>query len=205
MAESDESLLALASDGDADALSALLERYGPQVRAELHIGRRWQPALSADDVMQTSYMEAFLRIGDFTPFGKGAFYRWLKQIAENNLRDAIKELERAKRPQLHRRIKAPPGDDSFAVLYDLLAGTTSTPSRRAARDETRQILESSLARLPKDYATVVRLYDLEGRPTSEVCASMGRTRGALYMLRARAHDQLRVILGSASKFFSDQP
>ena len=52
-------------------------------------------------------------------------------------------------------------------------------------------------------ATVVRLYDIEGRSGPEVATTMGRSRGAVVMLRARAHDRLAELLGSGSKFFSD--
>jgi hypothetical protein len=37
---------------------------------------------------------------------------------------------------------------------------------------------------------------------SELAAEMKRSEGAAYMLRARAHDRLKEILGSDSKFFS---
>ncbi len=59
-----------------------------------------------------------------------------------------------------------------------------------------------LAKLPPDYATVIRLYDLQGKPIAEVAADLGRSEGAVYMLRARTHDRLRELLPGESKFFS---
>ena len=49
----------------------------------------------------------------------------------------------------------------------------------------------------------MRLYDLECQPPQQVAEALGRSVGAVHMLRARAHDRLRELLGSASKFFSD--
>src|SRR5262245_41546544 len=49
--------------GDRDALTRLLKKFGPQVRARLSISSSWQSVLDLDDVMQVTYMEAFLRIG----------------------------------------------------------------------------------------------------------------------------------------------
>jgi len=204
MATSDDELLKKAIAHDTAALSELLERYGPAIRHELRIGRKRQSLLSAEDVMQVTYLEAFLQIDRFKPRGEGAFPAWLRRIAENNLRDAIKELERAKRPPPHKRIEITAERDSSWVLFELLGGTTTTPSRRASRQEVKQALDAAIGTLPEDYRTVVRQYDLQGRSAVEIASSMCRSTGAVHMLRARAHDRLREALGSASSFFSDR-
>ena len=61
------------------------------------------------------------------------------------------------------------------------------------------MLNAALNTLPADYRTAVRLYDLEGRPVAEVAGTMGRSAGAVHMLRARAHERLRAFLGTPSK------
>ena len=195
-------LLAQATSGEVDALSTLLKRHGPRVRRELSIADKWRSVIDADDVMQATYVEAYLRIGSFTPQGPKSFPAWLRQIAQNNLRDAIKGLDRDKRPPPAKRVESPQGEDSVVALYDLLGVSTATPSRAAARQEADGMLEAAIQELPPDYALAVRLFDLEGRSGPEVAAAMGRSRGAAFMLRARAHDRLREILGSASRFFS---
>ena len=204
MSDPDDELLGLAVRGNQDALGTLLQRHGPQVRRRLagRIAAPWRSVLEEDDVMQVTYLEAFLRIGQFTPAGPGAFIAWLTRIAENNLRDAVKELGRAKRPQPRKRVAQPTSEESLATLIEVVGVTTTTPSRQAARGEAAGILNSVLGSLPEDYEKVVRLYDLEGRPASEAAAQLGRSEGALYMLRARAHDRLRELLGPGSKFFS---
>jgi RNA polymerase sigma-70 factor (ECF subfamily) len=199
----EEALLAKATSGDEEALSSLLRRYGPLVRRGLRIAESWQTVLDADDVMQVTYLEAFLRIGRFNPRSRGSFGAWLRQIAQNNLRDAVKGLERDRRPPPAMRVDAPGGEDSFVALYELLGATTTTPSRVVAREEAKSFLESAIKQLPRDYATVVRLHDLEGKSGPEVATAMGRSRGAVFMLLGRAHDRLRETMGSATKFFSD--
>ena len=49
---------------------------------------------------------------------------------------------------------------------------------------------------------LVRLYDLQCRDITEVCTQLGKSSGAVYMLRARAHDRLRENMGGASQFFT---
>lgn len=205
MGGSEDDLLLRAVQGDGEALSALLRRYGPHVRHRLHgkIAARWQAVLEVADVMQVTYLEAFLRIRQFRPDGTHSFVAWLHRIAENNVRDSIRALERAKRPDPRRRIERAPGDSSATALAEVLGCTTSTPSRRAGRREVGELVEAAIERLPADYATVIRLYDLQGQSAAEVARSMRRSVGAVYMLRARAHERLRDVLGSESKFFSD--
>lgn len=204
MAASETDLVARAIRGDSEALTDLLEQEGPAVRQRIEstLNSVWRSSFDPDDVMQVSYMEAFMQIGRFQPGGPGSFRAWLAHIAENNMRDAIKSLERAKRPDPRKRVHGPPGEQSFVALVELLGVTNSTPSQHAARREFRGAIDSALSRMPPDYSRVITLYDLEGRSPQEVAAIMGRSQGAVFMLRARAHDKLRELLGSSSQFFS---
>lgn len=198
----EESLLRQAKAGSVEAIAALLELHGPTIAHRLEIDRQWQGLLDAEDVMQVTYLEAFLQFDRFD-LGRGAsFEAWLHQIARNNLLDAVRGLSRRKQPQPRQRVHAIAGDSAMQLL-EFLGMTTTTPSRVAGRAESAELMERAIARLPADYATVVRLYDLEGLPMEEVATRMRRSAGAVHMLRARAHDALRGELGTESKFFSD--
>jgi len=198
----DDALLEQAVAGESEALAELLRRFGPLVRRELQIDPRWQSVVDADDVMQVTYLEAFLRIRRFEPDGMAAFLAWLRRIAENNLRDAARALERAKRPPPDRRVHMPSREESLVGLVAQLGVTSTTPSRQVGLEETARALDAALDGLPEDYARAVRLYDPEGRSAEEVAELLGRSTGAMHMLRARAHDRLRDLLGPESDFFS---
>lgn len=200
----EEELVSRAVTGDEDALTTLLRRHAPALRRKIApaIGAKWRNVLDADDVLQVTYLEVFLRVQNFVPRGPSSFAAWLGRIAQNNLRDAIRELERLKRPHPDRRVEAAGGEESAFQLLEQLGCTTSTASRHAARDEVRLAVETALQNLPEDYASVVRQYDLEDRSAAEVAQAMGRSTGAVYMLRARAHDRLRESFGPESHFFS---
>ncbi|HEY6563081.1 MAG TPA: RNA polymerase sigma factor [Pirellulaceae bacterium] len=194
-----------AADGDRQALRSLLEVYGPVIheRIQRDIAPIWRSSLDADDVMQVSYLEAFLNQQAMTAVTGASFQAWLGQIARNNLRDAIKELGREKRPHPARRVTtASPDDRSCLQLLDVLSDGGESPSRHVARDEASQVIQSLVERLPADYAQVIRLYDLEERSIDEVATTMSRSAGAVHMLRSRAHDRLRGWIQSETDFFS---
>jgi RNA polymerase sigma-70 factor (ECF subfamily) len=193
----DRQSLSRAVAGDRDALGALLERYGPAVEQKLHIGARWHGLIEGGDVMQVSYIEAFLRIASFDLERADAFPAWLRRIAENNLRDAIRALEHPN--DAPQRIRVTVQEESYVALLDLLTSSQSTPSAQVRDQEACDLLHAALDRLPDDYAQAVRLYDLEGRLIAEVAQTLGRSAGAVHMLRLRAHDRLRELLGPASR------
>ncbi|MHC5109075.1 MAG: RNA polymerase sigma factor, partial [Planctomycetota bacterium] len=66
-------------------------------------------------------------------------------------------------------------------------------------------LSSALESLPADYETAIRLYDFDGMTIDDVADQMNRSTGAVHMLRARAHDRLRELLGPAIDSLSRLP
>lgn len=199
----ESNLVAQAAGGDTAALSTLLEQHAPHIRRELRLDSQWLARFDIDDVMQVTFLEAFLHIRRFDPAGSGTFGNWLLHIAQNNLRDLVRESGRAKRPSPGGQVHVVGRDDSYVALIDVLSGTTgATPSRLAADREARNVLDEAIARLPDVYREVVQRFDLEGRSAEEVGKQIGRSPGAVYMLRGRAHDRLRELLGAESNFFT---
>lgn len=199
---SESDLLTAATSGDRDALAKLLEQCGPAVRRSLagRIDKRWRSVLSEDDVMQETYVDAFRSIHQFAPRGKGAFVRWLTTLARNNLLDAVKGLQTAKKGGERIRVQPDWLEDSHADLLDQLSGGKTSPSGAARRTEAKQLLEEAVEKMPASYQQVVRLYDLEGRSAECVARLLGCSPGAVSMRRARAHALLRELLGSQSRF-----
>ena len=194
-------LLERARTGDEPAIEELLTLHDAGLRASIDINPKWRSVIGVDDVVQVTYLEAVL---DLTKFqgNAGGFGPWLRSIAKNNLRDAIKGLEREKRPHPDRRVGAPSGQDSVIWLWNILTGSLTSPSSVAARDEIRATLEARIAQLPAAYAEVVRLVHFQDRSIEEAARAMGRTYGAVYLLHQRALDRMRRLLGTESQFFS---
>lgn len=194
MSSSEGEIVGAAVRGDAAALSRLLEQFGPEIERGLDINPLLRTVIEPADVMQVTYLEAFLQIHQFDPERGSSFAGWLRRIAENNLRDAIRALERQKQPPPRQRIRPANREESLAGLFDLLDADSATPSRRLRHAEACEELNRAVEALPDRYREVVQLYDLEGRSIEELAQRTGRSPGALYMLRARAHDRLRAQL-----------
>lgn len=199
-----EKLLADARAGRQEALVSLLAELTPELRRRVagKIGGPWQSLVDEDDILQVTFMEACTRLEKFTGGGASGFLAWLTKLAENNRIDAVRALEGAKRPGPSKRVNPQAGEDSAVALIEMIGTTSHTPSRSVARGEASKILDMVLGTLPEEYEKVIRLYDLKGKSAGEVAKEMGRSEGAIFMLRARAHDRLRDALGSGSKFFS---
>lgn len=188
-----------------DDLPGLLKAHAQAIRAviEPRIPDRWRSLLSCDDVLQQTFLDAFLSAGSFVPTGDDSFLRWLRRLAENNLIEAIRALEADKRGGRARRVTAGrtsrPSDPCTTLVEQLVSPhTQTTPSRAVSQRETAAMLQAAMALLPPDYRKVVQRYDLDGRNIADVAAELGRSPGAVHLLRVRAHKRLRDLL--AEKF-----
>ena len=204
---SDSKLVVLAQKGDQDALRDLLRRSGPAVRERIagRISSRWRALISPDDVMQQAYAEAVFNLPRFTDTEDGSFQGWLNRIAMCNLQDAIKALEAEKRGGGRQRMTSIVGEDGRVTLLRLLSSGGTAPEAAVSRDEAARLVDEAINRLPSVYQTVVRGIDLDGRPVAHLAEELGRSVGAVHMLRARAHDRLRVELGGPARFFTNPP
>ncbi len=204
MGSSDQDRSSAAPGGDRSQSARLLAEHGLAVLEWLSdkIPRRWQAVLSAEDVLQQTCIDAFLHFDQFVPETENSFAAWLRTIAERNLLNALRGLEADKRGGKHRRVEPRTADDSFDLLCEQLASSQSTPSRHVARDEARAALSNAVQQLPEDYRRVVQMYDLDAQPVEDVARVLNRSPGAVHMIRARAHEWLGEVLGSATRYFS---
>ena len=189
-----DALVERAVGGCADALEQLLRANLDTLRAALHIDARWQRCLDFDDVVQVTSLEAFLRIGTLSQPTLPAFRAWLRRIAEHNLVDAVRGLERQKRPDAQDRVTHGPEGQSARTLLLAVAGEQVPAGGRAALDEELARMRAALLRLPASYRDVLERVDLADATVREVADATGRTPGAVHMLRSRALERLRELL-----------
>jgi len=204
--QSNKELIARAVAGDEDALVELLlahhDRLAQHISQKLPVAM--QAVIDADDVLQQTYIDAFVAIGRLELRSEKAFFRWLATIADHRLVDAVKSLKRKKRGGDLQRVYPGGQSSSMNDLLALLSDSIKTPSKQAARNEGIQALESALGGLPEDYRQAVRLRYLEGKGIEEIAAEMGRQPDAVRGLLYRALKKLRDAMGQSSLYLSKQ-
>jgi RNA polymerase sigma factor (sigma-70 family) len=195
--------------GDRPAFDALFCRHADALLAHARhrIDPRWRAHLTPDDVLQTTCIDALRHIAAFTPRGDNSFLQWLKQIAEHNIIDVVRALEAEER----RRPPTPTVrfgrtiDPSVSLVQSLVAAETASGASRALTvEDARRTLREGLDQLPADHRRIVEWYDLEGRSIASIAEQIGKTPGAAYMMRTRAHQRLREVLAKkAASIFTN--
>jgi RNA polymerase sigma-70 factor (ECF subfamily) len=168
-------------------LLAFIDRQlGPALRRKLEI----------EDVYQELSAEALRALPDAElterdPFG------WLRQIAERRIIDAHRRFFGAQKRDAAREVPlgSPGGDSQHAAIIDLLVASMTSASQVVSRNQREVKLYSGLAALPEEQREALRLRYLEGLPSKEIAARLGKTDGAVRVMLTRALGRLQQILG----------
>jgi RNA polymerase sigma-70 factor, ECF subfamily len=200
----DLGLINAAVAGDATALEQLLlsnysalERHiEPQIPADArkHFG--------IEDILQTTFSQAFRDIRRFEPRGGGTFLAWLRTIADHRLIDALRKMRRGTANQLSFNQAANLG--SLAEFLDLVCHDSASPSKHVRKEEAARALQIAVAGLPDDQQQVLRLHCLEEKTVEDVAAETGRTEAAVRGLVFRGKKNLAEAMGRSSRWLSSR-
>ena len=208
--ESDPSrLIESACGGDTQALEKLLAEHHARLlhAVAAKVPNDLRRVVSAEDILQETFIDAFRYIHSFKVTGPDAFYRWLATIARNRLLDAVKSHRAAKRGG-GRVYGQSVGVDAATRLLDLIeiaSPETNTPSRVAASREAVFAMQVAIAGISDDHRQVLMLRYVEGLDVAATAERMGKTSGAVKMLTQRALESLKLAMGRTSQFFSFGP
>lgn len=186
-----------ARNGSADALGSLLEHCRDYLlliaNATLDEGLRGK--VGASDVVQETFLDAHRAFHQFEGSTEQDLLTWLRQILLNNLRDATRRRQAAKRQPL-RDVERGIGRSEAGVRLD--GGAMPPADRLAADSEERERLRRAIERLSPDYCQVVTLRSLELRPFDEIGRVMDRSPDAARKLWSRAIQELARVLESGT-------
>ena len=180
MEKSTEQLVSAAQGGDRKAFDTLAERYRPRLKRQIQarLSESARGKLTAEDVIQETFLRAFSSMPRFRWSGDESFYRWLASIAEYRIRNAAKKVGWR---QLHIEHEAP------------AAGTS--PSRSMRREERFDRLQASMDDLDEDQRRAIYLARVEGLALRQIAAQLGRSEEAIRKLVARGLLKLRESIG----------
>ncbi len=188
--------------GDSAALEHLLwSHYGT---LERHIAPKISAAarkhFGVEDILQTVFSQAFRDIRKFEPRGDGAFFAWLRTIADHRLIDELRKLDRGGAHQVSNTAFG--SENSIRELFDVVCRDSDSPSKAAAGKEAIQAMRIAIAGLPEDQQQVIRLHFLEHKTIEEIAAKTGRTEAAIRGLVHRGKKNLAEAMGRSSRWFS---
>ncbi len=192
-------LILQAKEGDAEARDELLEccRNYVNVIARTNVETWMRAKVDASDLVQQTMLEAYQGFQDFEGKTEAEWLGWLKQILAHNTHDFIRKFRAAKRDVKREvRMQTSPGESSPGID---LSAQLQTPSQFMIQNEREIELANAIAQLSEDYQEVIQLRNLQRLPFDEVAERMGRSRGAVQMLWARALKQLQETLSQSGE------
>ena len=199
-----QALLQRAVEGDLQATEELLWSHYDRLHQfiEKNLPPVVRSTLSANDILQETFVVAWQQIGSFEDRHADALYTWLRAIAKNKLTDRVRRQAAAKRGGGRAAVQHRGGQSSLVNLVELVVASAKSPSGSVAHREAERITLVTLARLKEDYREAITLRYLEGRSVGETAAAMGRTERSIQMLCNRALKKLREALGRSSQYLS---
>jgi RNA polymerase sigma factor (sigma-70 family) len=172
---SDEALLAACGVGDGAALGALFDRHHEAVFRLISRLLRSEPG-AIDDLVQTTFMEAWRSAGKYT--GKGAVKSFLFGIAANSVRHYVRGAKRRR--------------DAHAASPEPMNGRG--PDMQAMHAQQVNRLAAALDELPHDLRVAYVMCDLEGMAGVDAARTLDVREGTLWRRLHDARKQLRAAI-----------
>jgi RNA polymerase sigma-70 factor (ECF subfamily) len=177
---SDETAVARARAGDADAFRVLVERHSnPLFRLAFRMTGNEQ---DAEDVVQETLLRAYRRLAKFDE--RASFRTWLYRITVNCSLDLVRAR---KRRSEQSGAANPEMDDPL----ESLTATAPTPDRMAMSEEARSRIAEAMEELSVSEKTAFVLRHYEGMCIDEVSRVLGCRPGAARHSVFRAVQKLR--------------
>lgn len=188
MDEPDAETIAAATRGDQAAVSELLERYLPGLRAfvRLRAGDVVHGREEHSDIVQSVCRDVLENLDRCRYGGDEGFRRWLYRTALRKIADRHEHYH-AKKRDVQR-------EGSFGSHPSAARSPTPTPSEHAIASEKLARIERALASMPPDYREVIVLARYVGLSHREIAAEMGRSELAVRTLLSRALARLAELL-----------
>lgn len=194
----DDLLVARLRAGDAAALALFLDRCRPRLLAYItgQLSASLRSKIEPDDLAQEVNVEAVrsfgkVELGDRDPFS------WLCQVAERRIIDAHRRLFGAQKRSGGREVPlhSARDDSQHADVIDLLAASLTTASQAFSRNQRQHLLVEALAKLPAEQRDALRLRYVDGLPSKEIAARLGKSDGAVRVMLTRSLKTLQDLLG----------
>lgn len=189
--QNDEALVRLAQGGDTRAFDELVVRYRDKVyRLALRILRHEEDAAEA---LQEAFLSAYRGLKNFKV--ESTFSTWLYRVATNA---ALMRYRRRREGHVSlEQSQSPNGDGEPMAIPDWSA----QPLDELLDQETREVMNESVQRLPEDLRTVFLLRDVEELSNAQVAEVLDLTIAAV---KSRLHRARKGLREDLDRYFRDK-
>ena len=148
----------------------------------------------------------FRDIPGFHPDDPDAVDHRLKLIAMRTVRRSVRATRAINRREVFRFLRAHSDSRSFdGARIDCNEVECRTPSREVVLREIATAVRDVISKLPPDRQQAIRMRYFDGKSLEEIAEALGRSRSSIHSLLYRSKCQMRFLLGSAKRYFSDAP
>ena len=188
--ETDKTLVGLAQQGDTRAFDELVKRYNNKLyRLAFKILHHEEDAAEA---LQDAFMSAFKGLPNFK--SQSTFSTWLYRIATN-----ASLMRYRKRRANHISLEQSQMEDGEPIE---LPDFSAQPLDDLLTEETREMMEEGVKRLPEDLRTVFILRDLQELSNADVAEILNLSVAAV---KSRLHRARILLRGFLNRYFADKP
>jgi RNA polymerase sigma-70 factor (ECF subfamily) len=174
--DTDDALVAAARAGEEAAFAELFTRHKKMVAAIG--GRFFARREQIEEIIQTTFYQAYLALGQYQGGQERSFAAWLKRIAVNTCLDELRRVQR--RPE---NLVSDLSEDEAQYLWERAATEGETPNAERQMI-SRDLATKLLARLaPEDRLALTLLYEDEWS-VAEIGALLG---WSISKVKGRAH------------------
>ncbi len=193
-------LIQKARSGDQSAITDLYQQTYDQAYHTVRSMIRDEDEVL--DILQDSYMKVFTHLDSFEG---DKFTAWVREIAANTARDALKK----KRPLLFSELEQ--GNESDIPVEERFEDENAEhlPEYVIDRDETSRLIREILDELPEDQRAAIGMYYYEEMSVKEIAAAMDATENAvksrLLYGRRKIEKKVRELEKKGTKLYSLSP
>lgn len=175
-------MIAALKAGDRSAFATLYGWYGEPIYRSAILPRLPNREL-AEDALRETFRTALEKIASFDLQDRSIFF-WLRRIAVNKAIDAHRRHKRDRK--LVDKVKA---EEPATAM----GSRPAAPDRGLEIDDTRRMVEASLAKMNERYATALKLRLIEEREREECASILGVTLGNFDVILHRATKAFRKV------------
>ncbi len=177
--------------GDADRLANCIEQHRGQLIAFLQkrTGSHLRIKIEAEDILQEVVADALRAVAadDWQPCEP---LHWLYTLCERKIIDAHRHFFAAQKRSAKREAKL----GSSVALEDLLVASMTSPSAAFSRNQKELAMLAAIGTLPGEQQEALRMRYLQGMPSKDIAAKLGKTDGAVRVMLSRGIARLQTLL-----------